>query len=43
MFGSLEAGPTVATILVRFCSIGSINMLGLCFNGGRLLRSIKRT
>ncbi len=41
--GSREAGPTVATIFVRFCKIDSMRCLALCGLIGRLLRSIKRT
>ena len=41
--GSREAGPTVATIFVRFCRMGSITRLPCASSGGRLLRSIKRT
>ncbi len=40
---SREAGPTVATIFVRFCRIDSITALALYVDDGRLLRSMKRS
>ena len=41
--GSCDAGPTVATIFVRFLMSASINGTALCPGVGRLLRSVKRT
>src|SRR5580698_4889443 len=41
--GSREAGPIVATIFVRFCTIFSMDVAALFLVTGRLLRRVART